>query len=86
MVIKPKIQAPIVNHEENDKKVEEFITGSSNPKIRKNTNKLGHRMTLRLPKNLLDAIDSEIENRIGSISRNSLIVEKLATCFDLTSK
>jgi predicted DNA binding CopG/RHH family protein len=86
MVIKSKIQAPIVNDEENDKKVEEFITKSSNPKTRKKTHKLGHRMTLRLPKDLIDAIDQEIENRIGSISRNSLIVEKLAICFNLTSK
>lgn len=86
MVIKSKIQAPIVNDEENDKKVEEFITKSSNSKERKNKNKLNCRMTLRLPENLVDAIDQEIEKRIGSISRNSLIVEKLATCFNLTSK
>lgn len=86
MVIKSKIQAPIVNDEENDKKVEEFITKSSNQKARKNTHKLGHRMTLRLPKDIVDAIDHEIENRIGSISRNSLIVEKLAMCFNLMSK
>lgn len=86
MVIKSKIQAPIVNDEENDKKVEEFITKSSNPKAKKNKNKLNCRMTLRLPENLVDAIDQEIEKRIGSISRNSLIVEKLAMCFNLTSK
>lgn len=86
MVIKSKIQAPIVNDEENDKKVEEFITKSSSPKPRKNKNKLSCRMTLRLPENLVEAIDQEIENRIGSISRNSLIVEKLAMCFNLTSK
>ena len=86
MVIKSKIQAPIVNDEENDKKVEEFITKSSDPKTKKNKNKLSCRMTLRLPENLVEAIDQEIENRIGSISRNSLIVEKLAICFNLTSK
>lgn len=86
MVIKSKIQAPIVNDEENDKKVEEFITKSSNPKAKKNKNKLSCRMTLRLPENLVEAIDQEIEKRIGSISRNSLIVEKLAMCFNLTSK
>lgn len=70
-----------MSDEENNKKVEEFITKSSNPKPRKNTHKLGHRMTLKLPKicYLLDVIDREIENRIDSISRNSLIVEKLAT-------
>lgn len=86
MVIKSKIQAPIVNDEENNKKVEEFITKAGNPKTKKNNNKLGQKITLRLPKNLLDAIDQEIENRIGNISRNSLIVEELARCFQLTAK
>lgn len=82
MVIKSKLEAPIVN----DKKAEEFITKAGNTKAEKNTNKLGYKITLRLPKNLLDAIDQELENRIFSISRNSLIVEKLAICFNLTSK
>ncbi|MGL4348258.1 MAG: hypothetical protein ACRCSV_02195, partial [Chlamydiales bacterium] len=62
MVIKSKIQSPIVNNEENDKKVEEFIT-KANPKARKNKNRLICRMTLRLPENLVDAIDQEIEKR-----------------------
>lgn len=77
MVLKTKLEAPIVN----DKKAEEFINKASKKKERNTSKKLDQKVTLRIPKWLLEAIDQKREARIGIISRNSLIVEELARCF-----
>lgn len=77
MVIKSNVKAPIIN----DKKVEEFITNAGKKKTKNTSNKLDQKITLRIPIWLVEKIDQRREDRVGNISRNSLIIEELARCF-----
>lgn len=61
-----------------EKKIEQFISkgGSLTNSIIEKEDAL-HRLTLRIPKKLLEKIDIKRKNRIGSISRNLWILETI---------
>lgn len=73
MAVKPKSKTVPID----EKKVEEFIDKGSKKTVKENSNKLDHRLTLRIPKWLMELIDEKRATRIGNISRNSLILEEL---------
>jgi len=61
----------------NEKKIEEFITKGGKLAIEIENQSGDHRLTLRIPKWLLDKIDAKRKNRIGTISRNLWILETI---------
>lgn len=60
-----------------EKKIEQFISkgGSLTNNIAEKED--DHRLTLRIPKKLLEKIDIKRKSRIGSISRNLWILETI---------
>lgn len=71
MAIKMKQPKPEID----DKKAQEFISkGGSLPE---EENDGDHRLTLRMPKWLLEKIDQKRKQRVGSISRNLWILEQI---------
>lgn len=60
-----------------EKKVEEFISKGGRLADDINESYEDHRLTLRIPKWLLDKIDNKRKERIGTISRNLWILETL---------
>lgn len=74
MAVKIKAQKTAVD----EKQVSEFIGKGSKITVKETSNnKLDHRLTLRIPKWLMERIDQKRGERIGNISRNSLILEQL---------
>ena len=74
MAVKIKAQKTAVD----EKQVSEFIGKGSKTTVKETSNnKLDHRLTLRIPKWLMEKIDQKRGERIGNISRNSLILEQL---------
>lgn len=65
-----------------ERKVTEFIDKGSQPKkeIINNSNQSDHRMILRMPRWLLEKLDEKRLERIGTLSRNSLILEYIERC------
>jgi hypothetical protein len=60
-----------------DKKIEEFISKGGALTKNINENSDDHRLTLRIPKWLLEKIDSKRRERLGNISRNLWILEAI---------
>lgn len=65
-----------------ERKVAEFISKGSQTKkeITNNSEQSDHRMILRMPRWLLEKLDEKRLERIGTISRNSLILEYIEKC------
>lgn len=65
-----------------ERKVSEFISKGSQPKkeITNNSEPSDHRMILRMPRWLLEKLDQKRSERIGTLSRNSLILEYIEKC------
>lgn len=65
-----------------ERKVTEFISKGSQPKkeMINNSNQSDHRMILRMPRWLLEKLDEKRSERIGTLSRNSLILEYIERC------
>jgi hypothetical protein len=61
----------------NEEKVQSFISQGGSLAVDCNTqlNDKDHRLTLRIPKSLLDKVDVKRKQRVGSISRNLWILE-----------
>ena len=78
MTVKAKIKKAKVD----DKKIDEFISkGGSHPE--KNDSDDGeHRLTLRIPKWLLEKIDEKRTEKIGKISRNLWILKQIERAID----
>lgn len=60
-----------------EKKVEEFISKGGKLATDIEENYDDHRLTLRIPKWLLDKVDVKRKDRIGTISRNLWILETI---------
>lgn len=60
-----------------EKKVESFISKGGRLATEIQENPDDHRLTLRIPKWLLDKVDSKRKERIGTISRNLWILETI---------
>lgn len=75
MAVKAKIQKTLVN----EKKIDEFISkGGSHPENNIETDSdSDHRLTLRIPKWLVDKIDEKRTAKIGKISRNLWILQQI---------
>lgn len=68
---------PSTSTSNDDKKAQDFIMkggSSTNEGIETPDD---HRLTLRIPKDLLEKIDAKRKERVGFISRNLWILEKL---------
>jgi len=76
MAIKMKKSKPQVD----DKKAQEFILKGGG--LPENENDGDHRLTLRMPKWLLEKIDQKRKLRLGSISRNLWILEQIEKSVD----
>lgn len=73
MAVKAKIQKTLVN----EKKIDEFISkGGSHPENNIETDS-DHRLTLRIPKWLVDKIDEKRTEKVGKISRNLWILKQI---------
>lgn len=59
----------------NEKKIEEFISKGGGLANVFEGQEGDHRLTLRIPKRLIEKIDRKRKERIGSISRNLWILE-----------
>jgi hypothetical protein len=58
-----------------EKKIEQFITNGGGVPCNYSDDKMDHRLTLRIPKELLAKIDLKRKDRVGNISRNLWILE-----------
>jgi hypothetical protein len=78
MAIKELIK-PVIKQEMNtEDEVQKFISQGGTLALDENITKHGdHRLTLRIPHSLMDKIDAKRKERIGTISRNLMILEIL---------
>jgi hypothetical protein len=67
---KPVAQQP-------EEKVQKFISEGGTIPAKSVAEEGDHRLTLRIPKWLLDKIDDKRKERVGSISRNLWILEQI---------
>ena len=58
-----------------DKKLEQFISKGGDLPMKILNNEEEHRLTLRIPKHLMELIDKKRKERVGKISRNLWLVE-----------
>lgn len=58
-----------------DKKLEQFISKGGDLPMKILNNEEEHRLTLRIPKHLMELIDKKRKKRVGKISRNLWLVE-----------
>lgn len=64
-------------HKVSENEVKKFISqGGSVTDMTENSE--DHRLTLRIPKHLMDKVDAKRKERIGTVSRNLMILEILA--------
>jgi hypothetical protein len=79
MAIKELRKAVPIIHEDIEDRVAHFISqGGSVPEQQIKTGvMLDHRMTLRIPKELLEQIDNKRKTRPGVVSRNLIILEAI---------
>ena len=77
MAIKTLVKNIKKESDKSEKKVQEFIAHGGKLAIDDATHSQDddHRLTLRIPKSLLDKVDVKRRQRIGTISRNLWILE-----------
>lgn len=77
MAIKALIKDTKKESKANEKKVQEFIAqgGQLANREQEHDQDDDHRLTLRIPKTLLEKVDIKRRQRVGTISRNQWILE-----------
>lgn len=75
-----ELQKPKESSISNENKVQKFISHGGGVATGPIEQEGDHRLTLRIPKSLLDKVDAKRKERIGSISRNLWILEQLEKC------
>lgn len=73
MTVKAKIQKTNVD----EKKIDEFISKGGSHSEGGSELELEHRMTLRIPRWLVDKIDEKRTEKVGKISRNLWILKQI---------
>ncbi len=78
MTLKERVKPAMSVQEKTEERLNKFISQGGTPakNIKEDTSD-DHRLTLRIPKWLLDKVDAKRKERVGGISRNLWILEQI---------